>query len=122
MKMRWPALILLAGLMGYAPETCPPGLLAALALLPFKQSRADITSVTLTPAPTTTLSNGLSYYLAGISYTFRVQAFDPDATVQTDWNQITVEFRTLAGIQQSFAINMNDDSITAHHYVIVTVP
>jgi len=105
MKKRWPALILLA----------------ALALLPFKQSRADITSVTLTPAPTTTLSNGLSYYLAGISYTFRVQAFDPDATVQTDWNQITVEFRTLAGIQQSFAINMNDDSITAQNNVIVTV-
>ncbi len=105
MKKRWPALVLLA----------------ALALLPLRQSRADITSVTLTPAPTTMLSNGQSYYLAGIPYVFRVQAFDPEATVQTDWNQITVEFRTLAGIQQSFAINMNDDSITAQNNVIVTV-
>lgn len=105
LKKRWPALVLIA----------------ALALLPFRQSRADITSVTLTPAPTTTLSNGLSYYLAGIPYVFRVQAFDPEATVQTDWNEITVEFRTLAGIQQSFAIRMDDDFVLSQTNVIVTV-
>lgn len=74
MKKRWPALVLFM----------------ALALLPFKRSNATITSVTLIPAPPTLLSNGNSYYLAGIQYSFRVQAVDPDATALTDWNQITL--------------------------------
>jgi len=49
---------------------------------------ADITSVTVTPATPTALSNGNSYYLAGRQYTFIVQASDPLASVQTDWDYL----------------------------------
>lgn len=91
MKKRWPALVILI----------------ALALLPLKYSGAAITSVTLSPAVATTLSNGLSYYLAGRPYTFKVQAVDPAATQQADWNQITLQFRTGAVMQNQCVININ---------------
>jgi hypothetical protein len=61
-------------------------------LLPAASLQAAISSVTLTPAPPTTLSNGNSYYLAGVTYNFRVQAVDPAATGKAYWNQITLTF------------------------------
>jgi hypothetical protein len=61
-------------------------------LMPVASLNAAVTSVTLTPASPTTLSNGNSYYLAGIQYDFIVQAVDPVATGKSYWNQITLTF------------------------------
>jgi len=52
---------------------------------PINIARGTIASITLTPADPTTLSNGLSYYLAGITYNFTVQVIDPDLT---GWSQV----------------------------------
>ena len=52
---------------------------------------AAITSVTLTPAPPTTLSNGNSYYLSGVDYSFNILATDSDAEVG-DWQTIQLSF------------------------------
>lgn len=53
-------------------------------------ARAAITSVTLTAAPPTTMSNGLTYYCAGRhatgDYTFRIQATDLLATGKAYWS------------------------------------
>jgi len=58
------------------------------AFLPHSPVQGTIASVILTPANPTTLSNGLSYYLAGtvVPYSFTVQVIDPDIT---NWAQIT---------------------------------
>lgn len=82
---------------------------------------ADITSVTLTPATPTTLSNGKSYYVAGVPYTFRVQAVDPEATVDTDWNQIILVFRENGIVRASCTININNgsDAVVLQNGVLV---
>jgi len=64
-------------------------LLAALSLsllISERPGRGTITSITLTPANPTTMSNALGYYLAGKAYVFTVNVVDPDVTA---WNQIT---------------------------------
>ncbi len=55
-------------------------------LLTERSGRGTITSITLTPANPTTMSNALGYYLAGKAYVFTVNVVDPDVTA---WNQIT---------------------------------
>jgi len=60
--------------------------IAVAALIPLSPARGTIASVTLTPAAPTPLSNGLSYYLAGITYNFEVNVIDPDIT---GWAQLT---------------------------------
>lgn len=55
-------------------------------LFPISHVRGTIASVILTPANPTTLSNALSYYLAGNTYNFTVQVIDPDIT---GWAQLT---------------------------------
>lgn len=54
------------------------------------QAMAAITSVTLTAASPTTMSNGRTYYCAGRiaagDYTFRIQANDPAATGKAYWS------------------------------------
>lgn len=82
---------------------------------------ANITSVTLTPATPDALSNGKSYYVAGKQYTFRVRAVDPEATQDTDWNQITLEFREGATTRASCTININSgsDSVALQTGVVV---
>jgi len=55
-------------------------------LFPLNQARGTIASITVTPANPTNLSNGLSYYLAGMTYDFTVQVIDPDIT---GWAQLT---------------------------------
>ena len=68
-------------------------LIAAAVFLLFSNSlQAAISSVTLTPASPTTLSNGNSYYLAGVQYSFRVQAVDTAATGIADWTSIQLIF------------------------------
>ncbi len=62
---------------------------------------AAITSVTLTAGSPTTLSNGMSYYCAGNSYTFRIQAYDALTTAKADWTSFQI---TLPGAT-SFTIN-----------------
>ncbi len=86
-----------------------------------RRIRADITSVTLTPETPTTLSNGKSYYVAGMQYTFRVQAVDPEATQDTDWNQIVLVFYEGANMRASCTININSggDSVAAESGVVV---
>lgn len=86
-----------------------------------RRIRADITSVTLSPASPTTLSNGKSYYVAGKQYTFRVRAVDPEAVADTDWNQIVLEFREGATPRASCTININSgsDSVGAQTGVVV---
>jgi hypothetical protein len=86
-----------------------------------KKGRADITSVTLTPAIPTTLSNGKSYYVAGVQYTFRVRAVDPEATQDTDWNQIALEFRENGTTRASCTINIGSgsDTVGAQSGVVV---
>jgi hypothetical protein len=64
---------------------------------------AAISSVTITPAPSTTLSNGNSYYLAGRQYIFRVQALDTAATGKADWTSIQLSFPS----GESMTINVN---------------
>ncbi len=73
-------------------------------------ARAAITSVTLTPAPPTTLSNGRSYYCAGVSYNFRIQATDPLTSVKGDWTSILVEFREGGVTRESFTITIGPDT------------
>ncbi len=82
---------------------------------------ADITSVTLTPATPTTLSNGKSYYVAGKQYPFRVRAVDPEAVQDTDWDQIILEFREGGVTRASCTININagSDSVAAQSGVVV---
>jgi hypothetical protein len=54
-------------------------------LFPVNSARGTIASITLNPANPTSLSNGLSYYLAGKTYFFIVQVIDPDLTA---WSQV----------------------------------
>lgn len=61
-------------------------ILLLLFLLPLKQSRGTINTVTLTPANPTLLSNGLTYYLASKTYTFTIQVTDPDIAA---WGEVT---------------------------------
>ncbi len=82
-------------------------------------ARAAITSVTLTPASPTTLTNGRSYYLAGVPYEFRVQATDPAATGKTYWDRIVVDIRQGAVTQESFTINIGPDNAPSVTGVIV---
>lgn len=82
-------------------------------------SYAAITSVTVTPATQNTLSNGKSYYLAGVQYTFRVQATDPLATGKSYWNDITLRFYEGATIRQSCTISVDTDTATAETGVVV---
>jgi hypothetical protein len=56
------------------------------AFLPDNPAYGTIASVILTPANPTNLSNGLSYYLAGMTYNFTVQVIDGDIT---SWAQLT---------------------------------
>lgn len=104
----------------------PLKIIAALILISLmfinpRRGRADITSVTLTPASPTTLSNGKSYYVAGVPYTFRVRAVDPEAVQDTDWNQIVLEFREGATTRASCTININagSDAVGAVSGVVV---
>ena len=60
--------------------------LCIAAVFPVNPARGTIASVLVTPANPTTLSNGLSYYLAGMPYNFSVQVIDPDIT---GWAQLT---------------------------------
>lgn len=85
-------------------------LVLGVALLAPAIARAAITSVTVTPAPPTTLSNGMSYYCAGVSYAFRIQATDPLASVKGDWTSILVEFREGGVTRESFTITVGPDS------------
>lgn len=96
-------------------------LILSVVLINPKVIRANITSVTLTPASPTTLSNGKSYYVAGIPYTFRVRAVDPEATQDTDWNQIVLEFREGGITRASCTINIESgsDSVAAESGVVV---
>ncbi len=55
-----------------------------------KSGRGTITSITLTPANPTTLSNGLGYYLAGKAYTFTVNVVDPDCTAWANVTEVRV--------------------------------
>jgi len=57
-----------------------------MAIIPISPARGTIASLVLTPANPTTLSNGLSYYLAGLTYNFTVQIIDPDIT---GWGELT---------------------------------
>ncbi|HSV97851.1 MAG TPA: fibronectin type III domain-containing protein [Spirochaetota bacterium] len=69
-------------------------LITALSLLlTEKAGRGTITSIILTPANPTTMSNTLGYYLAGKAYTFTINVVDPDVTA---WNQITDARMTIA--------------------------
>ncbi|MCX8123969.1 MAG: fibronectin type III domain-containing protein, partial [Spirochaetes bacterium] len=61
-------------------------LIAMLLALSFNRAHSTIASIGLTPANPTTLSNGLSYYLAGITYSFTVNVIDPDIS---GWAQLT---------------------------------
>jgi hypothetical protein len=70
-------------------------------------SFAAITVVNLTQATPTTLSNGKSYYLAGVNYTFRVQATDPLATGRPYWNQIILRFYEGATVRESCVIDID---------------
>ncbi|MFC1669785.1 fibronectin type III domain-containing protein [Spirochaetota bacterium] len=84
-------------------------------------SHAAVTSVTLTPATPNTLSNGKAYYLAGVTYTFRVQATDPTAVSKADWSQIRLNFRDVpaATVRQSCDISLVTDSATVQTGVVV---
>ena len=57
------------------------------ALFPISSARGTIASITTTPANPTLMSNGLSYYLAGTTYNFKVQVIDPDLT---GWGQMGI--------------------------------
>ena len=76
-------------------------------LIPAASLQAAISSVTLTPASPTTLSNGNSYYLAGKQYSFRVQAVDTAATGKAYWNQITLTFPG----GQTCTVSIDTDSV-----------
>jgi hypothetical protein len=80
---------------------------------------AAITSVKVTPATPTTLTNARAYYLAGVPYTFRVQATDPAATGKTYWDYIRVDIHQGATTEQSFTINIGPDTASGLSGVIV---
>ncbi len=82
----------------------------AAALLAPSLAGAAITSVTLTPAPPTTLSDGRSYYTAGVTRTFRIQATDPLATGKGDWTSILVAFREGGVTRESFTVTIGPDT------------
>ncbi|MBN2078594.1 MAG: fibronectin type III domain-containing protein [Spirochaetes bacterium] len=85
-------------------------------------ARAAIESVTLTPAPTTTLSNGRPYYCAGVSYTFRIQARDPAATGKGYWSNAadhTIEVSFPGG--SSFYVDLNSPGADAFGGTNITV-
>ena len=65
-------------------------LIVSLLLIPVNKSRGTINSVTLTPANPTLLSNGLTYYLAGKTYTFTVQVTDPDIAAWADVTDVSL--------------------------------
>ncbi len=76
------------------------------------QARASISSVTLTAASPTTMSNGRSYYCAGRhttgDYTFRIQAIDTAATGKAYWSnamQHTINVAFPGG--SSFYVDLN---------------
>ena len=75
------------------------------------ESMGAITAVSLTPAPTTTLSDGNTYYLAGIQYTFRIQATDALATGKAYWDY--VEFTLPGGIQCRVSVDTDLPVISA---------
>lgn len=92
-------------------KKCIGTALLAWAVFAPSLASAAITSVTLTPATPTTLSNGKSYYCAGVSstggrYTFRIQAVDMAATGQAYWNTIRVDFMQGAAVRESFTVNV----------------
>lgn len=67
---------------------------------------ATITGVTLTAIdPPTTLSNGHAYYLAGVDYSFRVQAVS-DNTVAGDWGTISLYIREGATTRASCVVDI----------------
>jgi hypothetical protein len=79
-------------------------------------AHAAITSVTLTPGSPTTMSNGRAYYTAGLSYTFRIQAFDALTTLKANWISAQV---TLPG-GSSFTIDAATGAVTGAVGVNVT--
>ncbi len=83
--------------------------IALIVLLPVTKTRGTINSIVLTPGNPTMLSNGMSYYLAGITYNFTVQIIDPDIS---GWGNITDVSLTIA--------NPNLGAIGAAPYIPVT--
>lgn len=61
-------------------------MLIFLVALVFNRAHSTISSIVCTPDNPTTLSNGLSYYLAGKQYNFSVTVIDPDIS---GWAQLT---------------------------------
>jgi len=61
-------------------------LIILLLAMTFNHAHSTIAFIILTPDNPTTLSNGLSYYLAGITYNFSVNVADPDIS---GWAQLT---------------------------------
>jgi hypothetical protein len=57
-----------------------------IAFSPMNFAWGTIASIVVTPADPTPLSNGLSYYLAGMTYSFSVRVVDPDIT---GWAQLS---------------------------------
>ncbi|MBN1496452.1 MAG: hypothetical protein JXA07_06765 [Spirochaetes bacterium] len=93
----------------------------AWALLAPCLSFADVESVTMTPAGPTTLSNGRSYYCAGLLYTFHIRATDNDASAKADWNTIYVEFRQGVTPREDFTITIATDSGTGNGLDVINV-
>ncbi|HOT47012.1 MAG TPA: fibronectin type III domain-containing protein [Spirochaetota bacterium] len=90
------------------------------------QAWAAISSVTLTAASPTTLSNGLSYYCAGQhttgDYTFRIQAIDTAATGKAYWSnaaQHTINVAFPGG--SSFYVDLNSPGADAFGGTNITV-
>ncbi len=89
-------------------------------------ARAAITSITLTAAPPTTMSNGLTYYCAGRhttgDYTFRIQATDLLATGKAYWSnavQHTIVVAFPGG--SSFYVDLNSPGADAFGGTGITV-
>lgn len=89
----------------------------ALLLLPAALNAA-ISSVTLTPDSPTTLSNGNPYYLAGVQYSFRVQAVDTAATGIADWTTIQITFPS----GENILYNINTPASTTTSGLIFDAP
>lgn len=83
--------------------------------------QAAVTSATLTviDAPTV-LSNGKSYFLAGMQYRFRVQAVDPAATGAAYWDTIVLEFREGAVTRANCTIDIAAANATVQNGVVAT--
>jgi hypothetical protein len=74
---------------------------------------ATVDTVTVTSITPASVIGGVNYYLAGQSYTFRVQATSSTNTLKSDWNSIKLDIDSTNALIDTITISVDTDTPTA---------